>query len=147
MTEPMKRGALARVINPTIDLARPGKTRRYARGFEFVVEDFVPDGEVAGEPCVFYWGSANGGVNNVAVLAADVKQVKSGEEMAARELPEAKQVLDFILSALLDEHDGLEIDQTSLDNREIIGYGTTADGLDFGFAIPVTEVKIWRTEP
>lgn len=144
MTEPMKRGALARTTRDTNDLAT--LNRRYSPGFEFEVEDYVPDGEINGEPAVFYWGNAHGGMNNVCVLAADVEQAKSAEEMAARTLPEPKQLLDFICSAMLGEAEDLKIEGMHMDGREISGFGVTDQGLDFAFAIPVTEVRVWRTD-
>lgn len=144
MIEPMKRGALARVIRGTTDLSVLG--RRYPPGFEFEVEDYVPDGEINGEPAVFYWGNAHGGMNNVCVLAADVEQAKSAEEMAARQLPDAVELLQFIGAALLTDRDGFSVDETDITGKVLEGYGTTEDGLGFGFSFPVTEVSIWRTD-
>lgn len=147
MTEPMKRGALARVVKATVDLTSerlPGKM--YSTGFEFVVEDYVPDGEVDGKPVAFYWGNANGGGNNVCVLAGDVEEAKSAEEMAARTLPEAKQLLDFICSAMLCDGEDMTIEGMTVDGREISGFGTTDAGLDFEFSIPITEVYIRRSD-
>lgn len=144
MTEPMKRGALARTIKGTNDLSVLG--RRYSPGFEFEVEDYVPDGEVSGEPAVFYWGSANGGMNNVCVLAEDVEEAKSAEEMAARTLPDPKDLLDFIASAMLTDRDGIEITEVDRSGKVIEAFGKTEDGLTFGFSFPVHEVSIWRTD-
>lgn len=144
MTEPMKRGALARTIRGTTDLATLG--RRYPPGFEFEVEDYVPDGEISGEPAVFYWGNAHGGMNNVCVLAADVEQAKSAEEMAARTLPSAQELLDFVVSALLSEHDGVEVDEVSRSGKTVEGFGRVEGGLPFGFSFVIPEVSIWRTD-
>lgn len=147
MTEPMKRGALARVIRGTTDLSVLG--RRYPPGFEFEVEDYVPDGEINGEPAVFYWGNAHGGMNNVCVLAADVEQAKSAEEMAARTLPGAQELLDFLASALLTDRDGIRVSEVGRVGRSgnvVEGFGQVEDGLPFGFSFPVTEVSIWRTD-
>jgi hypothetical protein len=143
----MEEGALARVVNPTNDLSdmRITGIRRYMPGFEFVVEDYVP-ADVAKDGVAFYWGSAEGGGNNVCVAAADVEQVKSAEEMGMRMLPEAKELLDFICSAMLGEGEGLTIEGMHADGREIAGFGTTDDGLDFAFEIPLAEIKIWRTD-
>lgn len=148
MTEPMKRGALARTIRVTTDLASPAAfgIRRYPPGFEFEVEDYVPDGEINGEPAVFYWGNVHGGANNVCVLADDVEQVKSAEEMAARTLPSAEDLLGFIASALLSDHDGIEIDEVDRSGKVIEAFGKTEDGLTFGFSFPVTEISIWQTD-
>lgn len=143
MTEPMKRGALARTITGTNDLAT--LNRRYPPGFEFEVEDYVPDGEINGEPAVFYWGNANGGCNNVCVLAADVEQVKSAEEMAARTLPGEKELLEFIASALLTDRDGISVDEVDRSGGAIEAYGKTEDGLTFGFSFHA-EVTVWRTD-
>jgi hypothetical protein len=144
MTEPMKRGALARTVTGTNDLAT--LNRRYPPGFEFEVEDYVPDGEINGKLTVFYWGNAHGGMNNVCVLAADVEQAKSAEEMAARTLPEPKDLLDFIASALLTDRDGITIDEVERGGSVIEAFGKTEDGLTFGFSFPITEVSIWRTD-
>jgi hypothetical protein len=148
VTEPMKRGALARTTRSTSDLASPSYfgLRRYSPGFEFEVEDYVPDGEIDGKPAVFYWGNAHGGCNNVCVLAADVEQVKTAEEMAMRTLPEAKELLDFISSALLTDRDGIRIDEVERSGGVIEAFGKTEEGLAFGFSFPVTEVSIWRTD-
>jgi hypothetical protein len=152
MIEPMKRGALARVNNNnTKDLVLIRQNgldgeRLYLKGFEFEVEDYIPDGEVDGKPCAFYWGNANGGVNNVCVLASDVEQAKSAEEMAERELPEPKELLDFIVSALLTDSDGIRVSEVGRSGGVIEAFGKTEDGLAFGFSFPVTEVSIWRTD-
>jgi hypothetical protein len=144
----MKRGALARTTRGTNDLASPSHfgLRRYPPGFEFEVEDYVPDGEIDGKPAVFYWGNARGGCNNVCVLAADVEQVKTAEEMAARSLPDPKDLLDFIASAMLTDRDGIEITEVDRSGKVIEAFGKTEDGLTFGFSFPVTEVSIWRTD-
>lgn len=141
----MEEGALARVVNATNDLsdARITGIRRYPPGFEFVVEDYV-SAEVAKDGRAFYWGSVGEGGNNVCVLAADVEQARTAEEMGMRQLPEAREILDFVVSGLLREEDGLKVDATDLDDGKIVGYGETAEGLEFGFVIPVTEVRIWR---
>jgi hypothetical protein len=149
MTEPMKRGALARTIRGTNDLCKPARDvcrfRRYPPGFEFEVEDYVPDGEVGGKPAVFYWGNANGGMNNVCVLAEDVEQAKSAEEMAARSLPETEELLGFIASALLTDRDGIDITEVDRSGGAIEAYGKTEDGLTFGFSFHA-EISVWRTD-
>lgn len=143
----MDEGALARVVNPTNDLsdARITGIRRYMPGFEFVVEDYVP-ADVAKDGQAFYWGSAEGGGNNICVLAVDVEQVKSAEEMGVRQLPDAKQLLDFICSAMLGDGDGMTIEGMTVDGREISGFGATDQGLDFEFSIPLTEVYVRRSD-
>jgi hypothetical protein len=143
----MDEGALARVVNATNDLSTPKTVgiRRYPPGFEFVVEDYVP-ADVARDGVAFYWGSAGGGGNNVCVVAADVEQVKTAEEMAMRTLPEAKDLLDFIASALLTDRDGIRIDEVERSGGVIEAFGKTEEGLTFGFSFPVTEVSIWRTD-
>lgn len=144
----MKQGALARVTTETRDLAYPSAfgTRVYPVGFEFEVDDFVPDGEVDDKPVAFYWGSANGGMGNVCVLASVVEQAKTAEEMNARTLPEPKDLLGFIVSALLSEHDGIELDEVSRNGNIIEGFGTVEDGLPFGFSFVIPEMSIWRTD-
>lgn len=147
MTEPMKRGALARVTTETEDMARPpsfGK-RVYPVGFEFEVEDYV-SADDAGDGVPFYWGNAHGGGNNVCVLASAVEQAKSAEQMNARELPKASDLLDFVSSALLGSHRGLDVDEVSRSGQVVEGFGRTEDGLTFGFAFPIPEVSIWRTD-
>jgi hypothetical protein len=144
MTEPMKRGALARTVTGTNDLAT--LNRRYPPGFEFEVEDYVPDGEINGEPAVFYWGNAHGGMGNVCVLAADVEQAKSAEEMAARTLPEPKDLLAFIASALLTDRDGVCIDEVQRNGNIIEAFGKVDDGLPFGVSFVIPEISIWRTD-
>jgi hypothetical protein len=147
MTEPMKQGALARITTETVDLARPKMlgVRRYQAGFEFEVEDYVSSEEGdLGE--AFYRGSAEGGANNVCVLASTVEQVKSPEEMAARALPEAKDLLDFIVSALLADRDDIAVDEVSRTGNVIEGFGKVEDGLPFGFSFVIPEVSIWRTD-
>ena len=143
MTELMKQGALARTTRRTNDLATLG--RRYPPGFEFEVEDYVLDGEVGGEPCAFYWGNAHGGANNICVLAEDVEQAKSAEEMAARKIPDEKELLDFIASALLTDRDGIDITEVDRSGGAIEAYGTAEDGLKFGFSFHA-EISVWRTD-
>jgi hypothetical protein len=151
VTEPMKQGALARVVKGTQDLTSNSLLggvlghRQYPAGFEFEVEDFV-SAEQSEDGRAFYWGNANGGGNNVCVLAADVEQVKTAEEMAMRALPEAKELLDFISSALLTDRDGIRIDEVERSGGVIEAFGKTEEGLTFGFSFPVTEVSIWRTD-
>ena len=151
MTEPMKQGTLARVTEGCQDLVKNSLLggvlghRQYPAGFEFEVEDFV-SAEQSEDGRAFYWGSAGGGGNNICVLAADVEQVKSTEEMDARALPEAKQLLDFICSAMLGDGEGMTIEGMHMEDREIAGFGTTDDGLDFEFSIPLTEIYIRRSD-
>lgn len=150
MTEPMKRGALARITRSTEDLVPPfpeGRSGKvYSTGFEFEVEDYVPDGKVNGKPLAFYWGNARGGMSNVCVPADAVEQIKSAEEMAGRKLPSAHDLLGFIASALLTEREGIEIDEVDRGGQVIEAFGKTEDGLGFGFSFPIAEISIWRTD-
>jgi hypothetical protein len=147
MTEPMKRGALARTVTETLDVGRPSYfgTRLYPVGFEFEVEDYV-SAEESEDGKAFYWGNAEGGGNNICVAAADVEQAKSAEEMAARVLPGAKELLDFAVSALLTGRDEIEVTETSRSGGVIEGYGKTEDGLTFGFTMLIPQISIWRTD-
>lgn len=143
----MKRGALARVVEDTVNLTSSGPEQMYQavpKGSEFTVEDYVSDAE-AEDGVGFYWGSWRGGANNLAVVGHKVEQAKSAEEMRARRIPSRQELLEMLVADLTVSTEELrveEIDKPQNGVTEI--YGRTADGLPFGARIRVEQV--WRAD-
>ncbi len=146
-------GALARLREATPE----GWHEPRPKGFEFEVEEFVPalkegDPDFGDDDYIqvdFYYGNAQGGFNNVCVPADIVEQVKSAEEMAAREIPSLRDVSKAVSSGLHSlMNDGMEFYETSVSGEDsapyVEGYGRTDDGLAFGVKVAVLEV--WRTD-
>lgn len=128
-------GSLARAVRDT----QLSDHRRYPEGFTFVVEDYVPASE-AGDGVAFYWGSANGGMNNVCMNASDVELVLTAEEMRARTIPTRVDVLDALKSAVcgLDEDD-FTTDEAETDSAGCLTfYGETHHGLRFACSLRIT---------
>lgn len=126
-------GALLRVT----ETHRCGK-RQVDYGTEFEVSDFI-SAKHSEDGVPFYWGSNQGGMNNVVVLADKVELVKTPEQMRARTIPTAEQIIGAL--HCLDDYDGFEIteaDRPDGNSREISG--VTADGLFFACTITVSNV-------
>lgn len=150
MTEPMTRGAIARTTRDVYDLVTHGGTRNvmHRAGTQFEVEDYVPDGEVKGEPLAFYWGNNNGGMGNVCVPADAAEPVMTAEQAAARTIPTRTQLAKEIGPALV--RDGgdrsgfgiFECDGADGVTTEL--FGKTDEGLSFGFRLRVEQV--WKTD-
>lgn len=146
--EPAERGALARLKAPT----PAGWHQPRPEGFEFEVEEYCPalepgdegygdEGYIQGP---FYYGNAQGGMNNVEVPADLVEVVMSAGQMAARKLPTAEQIRQFLAWRLCDDGDDFEIHQTDRSGDEVECYGRTREGLGFGFTVKPT--GLWRTD-
>jgi hypothetical protein len=139
MIEPMKQGALARVIENTVNLCNPAIA--VPKGAEFIVDDYVSDAD-AEDGVGFYWGNWHGGYGNLAVAGFKVEQVKSAEEMAARRIPlpqeVAKQIGHHLMLGSYEGFDVFEVEGAT--DREVELYGRTNDGLSFGFRVRVEAV-------
>ena len=140
----MATGAQARLLREAKSLSGPtAKDRTYPQGFTFTVEDYVSVEESEGGNA-FYWGSTNGGINNVNFLASDVEQVKTAEEMAARPLPTPQQLAVLLGSGIGSfDADGFELVGADYSDGDgtVEFDGLTADGLPFSFAVQVTAVS------
>ncbi len=145
MIEPIKPGALARVIVDTVNLTSDGTGELFQdvpKGSEFTVEEYVSDAE-SEDNTAFYWGSWRGGVNNLAVTAFKVEQVKSAEEMRARKLPRPDELLETIASALIHADEVYETEQEKAD-LAVTAYGRSENGLTYGFRVKLD--GYWRTD-
>jgi len=145
---PIAEGALVRLARDLTDEERGWFGGDYVHcGQEFVIEEFLPvadnpDPEPDDIPVDFYYGSANGGVNNVTAPADALEVVKTAAEMDARKPPTPRQILDGL--DLLGDYDEFETYETEADGKGRTVYGKTADGLPFGFTLHVT--AIWETD-
>lgn len=132
-------GALARLTQDSADLGSRGQTRK--QGFTFEVEDYIP-AEVSEDGRAFYYGSADGGVNNVTVYADVVEQVMSPEQTRARTVP----TIDAIARALGSQMcgvttDGFVTDETSQEGHGVVLIvGQTTEGLRFAAQVQVLAV-------
>lgn len=126
-------GALGRVTEDhTLD------QRRIFKGSTFEVEDYVSS-EEAEDGIPFYWCSNNGGLNNLCVLADKVELVKTAEQMYARRIPTAEEIIAEL--DCLDDYEDFRIDAAESpdgNSREISG--RTKDGLFFACTITVSNV-------
>lgn len=146
MTEPMKRGAIAQVTTETENQLTH---RLLPKGYRFEVEDYV-SAEESEDGRAFYWGSADGGGNNVAVLAEFAEQVMSAEQASQRTIPTRPKLAKEIGAALV--RDGgdrsgfaiFECDGVTGDGVTTELFGKTDEGLSFGFRVRVEQV--WRTD-
>ena len=140
-THPIEEGALARLLTDFHDLRK---------GTEFeVVEYLEPLPESEREPedidAPYYYGSNNGGYNNVFVPADAVELVKTAAQMSARTAPSMAEIRDQISGELLGDFDTFETDETDRDGANGVEvYGRTHEGLPFGFRVRVTDV--WLTD-
>lgn len=116
-------------------------------GTKFVVEDYIPAGEVEGRDGDFYTGSSNRGWGDIDVAATCVKQAMTKEEVAARRLPTADELVNAIHGIHGDyEFDDCKrefvIDGTDLEGGgEVTVYGETDGGLRFGFTVKISGVE------
>lgn len=121
-------GALLRVTEHIDGWAR--------KGTEFTVEFYASAEEADG--LAYYNGVTQHG-SNVDVLPENVELVKTPEEMRARRIPTAEQIIAEL--DCLDDYDDFEInaaDRPEGNSREISG--VTADGLFFACTITVSNV-------
>jgi hypothetical protein len=151
-TTVFKQGDLVRTTKITDNLAfNPARDPSpqpslYPKGFEFVVEEFVTAGHPEeGEIDVnFYYGSANGGMNNITVMATDVELVKTAAEQAARKKPTQQEAAEYVANALLHGNGFTIFETQPFVDGEIEAYGHTDEGLAFGFRVQVSPT--WRTD-
>ena len=146
-TDRMVEGAKARLVSPST--GEQG-TDELPAGFEFEVSDFCPalkrGDRGYGEPDYiqddFYYGDANGGYNNVCVLADLCEQVLSADAMRARVVP----TIDQFARAVSSELCGLDTDDFTTDETDYEGNGLTMiagetrEGLRFVAYVQVTTV-------
>lgn len=140
-THPIEAGALCRT---TEDVALDGSNYIYQKGKEFVVEDYVSAAD-SEDGIPFYWGSSHqtGNMNDVVVRAEFVELVKSSADMAARTLPSAKQITNYLAGEAL----GFGNDKFSFSEADYSGgdgtlelYGRTAEGLPLGVTVKVIRI-------
>jgi hypothetical protein len=142
----LEEGARARLTRDITDDGFPFQRA----GFEFVIEEFLaaadnPDPEPGDIAVDFYYGNANGGMNNVCVPADAVEQVMSAQQMSQRMSPSMAEIRDQIAGGLLGDFDTFETDETDRDGfNGVEVYGRTHEGLAFGFRVKVTD--IWLTD-
>lgn len=135
-------GAMVRVTEDTPDLS--GRAHR-AKGFEFEVEDVYPglpdDQHEPGQINIpFVEGSTAGGYNNVTLPVSVLEVVKTPEQMRARTLPTPDTINKFLISSLLEEDHGIDINETQVNDGVVHCYGTTDDGLTFGFSVKIDSI-------
>ena len=149
---PIGEGALVRLSRDLTDEERGwfGSTCAY-RGQEFVIEEYLPaagnpDPQPDDIPVDFYYGSANGGMNNVTAPADALEVIRTAAQMAARRPPTRPVIRDAVQSALTGlSADTFECNETDRDGSVCIEvYGRTTDGLPFGFRVRVEQV--WKTD-
>lgn len=104
---------------------------------EFIVEDYV-SAEEADDGIAFYWGSNNGGMNNVTCPASAVQLVKTAAEMAARRPPTPEAVARHLNA--MGDHEVFDVDETEPDGNSVLLVGTTPDGLRIVVRLVVAEV-------
>jgi hypothetical protein len=130
-------GALAR----TTTECREGGYNYYA-GMTFTIEDHVTAEEAeADDGFGYYYGSNNGGMNNVEVREDHVEAIKSREEMDARTIPTIDEVAAHIGSEAHGGDLGIHESDWGSGDGVINLYGTTEDGLGFAAVIKVLAVE------
>jgi hypothetical protein len=129
---PLPSGTKVRAVRDSIEVSA---------GMEFEIEEYISGAE-AEDGRAFYWGSRNGGINNVVALADDIEVVMSSEAMRNRALPSASVIASEIGSALCGlDGDGFTIDGTEVEPDGSVNlYGETQDGLRFGCTVAVLRV-------
>lgn len=153
--QPLEEGALARLTANAPSFA--GDRVLWPKGFTFTVEEYCPalkpgdegygDSEyIQGE---FYYGSAQGGINNVVVPADLVEQVMSAKEMGQRRPPSKAEVAEAIAGEVHSVHNvGFEFDETdhsgAVENATFEAYGSTEEGLRFGVEVQV--LRVWEVD-
>ena len=136
-TTPFPNGTLVRVTE-THDVGEDS----ISAGEEFAVSDYW-HGDARGQEGYidfpFYYGDADGGMNNRMAAADKVELVKTAEEMAARRIPTADEIVSEL--HCLGDYDGFRITQADRPDgasRELSGY--TTDGLYFACTITISNV-------
>lgn len=134
-TKPYPPGSLVRVIE---DHEVDGSW--VYKGAEYTVTEFVPAGDPEDDelPYDWYWVEDAYGSNR-EVRADKVELVKTAEQMAARRIPTAEQIIAQL--HCLGDYEGFELnaaDSPDIDSREISGM--TDDGLRFAFTITVSSI-------
>lgn len=125
-------GALLRVT----DTHKCGGEQSTLKGVEFEVEFYATAEEAEGE--AYYNGQTQHGYN-VDALPQYVELVKTPEQMRARRIPTAEQIIAEL--DCMDDYDDFEINAADAPDgasREISG--VTADGLFFACTITVSDV-------
>lgn len=142
---PIKEGSLARTTAAVIRDAGDKRERRYPKGHEFIVEDYVSaDDSEDGIP--FYWGSTHksGNMNDVVVEASCVELVKTEAAMSARTLPSAQAIAEHLGSEALGGFGGQGFSFNEADYGAGDGtlelYGSTDDGLAVGVTVKVIRI-------
>lgn len=110
------------------------------KGEEYIIEDFVPAGDPEDDylPYDWYWTEDTYGSNR-DIRADKVELVKTAEQVAARRIPTAEQIIREL--DCMGDHDGFRIDEADAPegaSREISG--RTDDGLFFACTITVSNV-------
>lgn len=146
MSAPIAEGAMAVMTRDVQDLGRDfsGNYRTRHKGMQFIVEDYVP-AEEAEDGVAFYYGSAEGGINNIAVPADAVEQTMTPAEVRNRKLPSLRALGAYLCH--LDQGDGFEFDEGDYsgikddpqnpEQAQLELYGTTDEGLRFAMAVQI----------
>lgn len=129
---------VASIIHPEGALLRVTKTVEgwASEGTEFTVEFHATAEEADGE--AYYEGQTQYGYS-VEVLPENVELVKTPEQMDARRIPTAEQIIAEL--DCMDDYDGFEVNAADAPDgasREISG--VTEDGLFFACTITVSNV-------
>lgn len=114
-----------------------GTVVRSASG-EWEVEDYVT-AEEAEDGVAFYYGSNDGGYNNVDCPAAEVLEViRTAEEQRNRKVPTPEEIARHL--DVLRDHDLFDCDETEPDGTAVQCYGVTPDGLRVAVRLRVEAV-------
>lgn len=130
------------MLELTREVPRIGRENQaWSEGTRFTVEEFVPAAVEDGVSYPdSYNGSARGGFNNIDVPVDATKLVLSAQQMDQRTIPTSKDIMSELSSALHINGDSFNVNQTEPGGaREIECYGSTDDGLDFGFTVTISE--------
>lgn len=138
MSKPFGYGAMLRTT-----AANHENGYSYQEGMEFEVEDYATAEEADSDDGYgYYYGSNNGGCNNVEVREDHVELVKSKEQMDARSIPTKAEVAEHIASESMGFGDDIEFDEADYSAKdgtfEIYG---TKDGLRFAATVRVLTVE------
>jgi hypothetical protein len=147
MSAPLPYGTLVRLARELTDDERGWVTLPHG-GDRITVKDFFLAGNPDDDeiPVDFYEAHDEHGCT-VVIPADAVKVVQTAAEVAARRPPTREQIRDGLASEIIGflGYDGAEIDETHLvGEHEIEAYGSTRDGLGFGFTVRVTAA--WETD-
>lgn len=145
---PIEEGALVRTTKEIIRGEGSDRKRRYPKGHEFVVEDYVSASD-SEDGIPFYWGSTHksGNINDVVVEAQHVELVKTQASMSERTLPSAKAVAQYLAVEALgfggEDFSFNDADYSAGDGTFEL-QGTTTDGLAMGVTVKV--IRIVQTD-